>query len=192
MKTRVTPLLPLVLMAFLGVLTLWLQYAVVEGSSGDAKSARHDPDSIVENFTVQRLDATGKLRYTFSAPKMMHFADDGSGEVLNPRFVEIAADGGNFIATANRGTINRQGEEAFLYGNVLFLREATPARPEFRARTEFLHVLAEQGIARTDHTVSIAEGSSMLTGVGMIVNEKNQQFMLQSQVKGIFDVPSRK
>jgi len=32
----------------------------------------------------------------------------------------------------------------------------------------------------------------MLTGVGMIVNEKNQQFMLQSQVKGIFDVPSRK
>ena len=192
MKTRVTPLLPLVLMAFLGVLTLWLQYAVVEGSSGDAKSARHDPDSIVENFTVQRLDATGKLRYTFSAPKMMHFADDGSGEVLNPRFVEIAADGGNFIATANRGTINRQGEEAFLYGNVLFLREATPARSEFRARTEFLHVLAEQGIARTDHTVSIAEGSSMLTGVGMIVNEKNQQFMLQSQVKGIFDVPSRK
>jgi len=179
-------------MAFLGVLTLWLQYAVVEGSSGDAKSARHDPDSIVENFTVQRLDATGKLRYTFSAPKMMHFADDGSGEVLNPRFVEIAADGGNFIATANRGTINRQGEEAFLYGNVLFLREATPARSEFRARTEFLHVLAEQGIARTDHTVSIAEGSSMLTGVGMIVNEKNQQFMLQSQVKGIFDVPSRK
>jgi len=192
MKTRVTPLLPLVLMAFLGLLTLWLQYAVVEGSSGDPKSARHDPDSIVENFTVQRLDATGKLRYTFSAPKMMHFADDGSGEALYPRFVEIAADGGNFIATANRGTINRQGEEAFLYGNVLFLREATRERPEFRARTEFLHVLAEQGIARTDHTVAIAEGSSMLTGVGMIVNEKNQQFMLQSQVKGVFDVPSRK
>jgi len=179
-------------MAFLGLLTLWLQYAVVEGFGGDSKSPGHDPDSIVENFTVQRLDASGKLRYTFSAPKMMHFADDGSGEALYPRFVEIAADSGNFIATANRGTINRQGEEAFLYGNVLILREATPERPEFRARTEFLHVLAEQGIARTDHTVSIAEGSSMLIGVGMIVNEKNQQFMLQSQVKGIFDVPSRK
>jgi len=179
-------------MAFLGLLTLWLQYAVVEGAGGDAKSVGHDPDSIVENFTVQRLDAKGKLRYTFSAPKMMHFADDGSGEALYPRFVEIAADGANFIATANRGTINRQGEEAFLYGNVLFLREATPERPEFRARTEFLHVLAEQGIARTDHTVSIAEGSSMLTGVGMIVNKNNQQFMLQSQVKGVFDVPSRK
>ena len=192
MKPRVTPLLPLVLMAFLGLLTLWLQYAVVEGFGGDSKSPGHDPDSIVENFTVQRLDASGKLRYTFSAPKMMHFADDGSGEALYPRFVEIAADSGNFIATANRGTINRQGEEAFLYGNVLILREATPERPEFRARTEFLHLLAEQGIARTDQTVTISEGRSILTGVGMIVNKNNQQFTLQSQVKGIFDVPSRK
>jgi len=179
-------------MAFLGLLTLWLQYAVVEGFGGDSKSTGHDPDSIVENFTVQRLDASGKLRYTFSAPKMMHFADDGSGEALYPRFVEIAADSGNFIATANRGTINRQGEEAFLYGNVLILREATPERPEFRARTEFLHLLAEQGIARTDQTVTISEGRSILTGVGMIVNKNNQQFTLQSQVKGILDVPSRK
>src|SRR6266853_911155 len=157
MKPRVTPLLPLVLMAFLGLLTFWLQYGVLEGFGGDAKPVGHDPDSIVENFTVQRLDDSGKLRYTFSAPKMMHF-----------------------------------GDEAFLYGNVLFLREATPQRPEFRARTEFLHLLAEQGIARTDHTVTISEGRSILTGVGMIVNKNNQQFMLQSQVKGIFDVPSRK
>jgi len=179
-------------MAFLGVLTLWLQYAVLESSGGDAKPARHDPDSIVENFTVQRLDGSGKLQYTFSAPKMMHFSDDDSGEVLYPRFVQMAADGGNFIATANRGTINRQGEEAFLYGSVLFLREATPERPEFRARTEFLHLLAEQGIARTDHTVTISEGRSVLTGVGMVVNKSKQQFMLQSHVKGIFDAPSRK
>src|SRR5207248_4542127 len=135
MKPRVTPLLPLVLMAFLGLLTLWLQYAVVEGFGGDSKSTGHDPDSIVENFTVQRLDASGKLRYTFSAPKMMHFADDGSGEALYPRFVEIAADSGNFIATANRGTINRQGEEAFLYGNVLILRDRKSTRLNSSHRT---------------------------------------------------------
>ena len=192
MKPRVTPLLPLVLMGFLGLLTLWLQYTVGDGSGGDAKAVGHDPDSVVEDFTVRRLDRSGKLLYTFSAPKMMHFADDGSGEVLYPHFVQIAADGGNYIATANRGTINREGEEAFMYGNVLFLREATPERPEFRARTEFLHVLAEQGIARTDHTVTISEGRSTLTGVGMVVNKNKQQFMLQSQVRGIFDAPSRK
>jgi len=192
MKARVTHLLPLGLMLLLGAMTLWLQYAVLEGAGGEAKPARHEADAIVENFTVRRLDETGKLRYTFSAPKMTHFADDGSGEVLYPRVVQIADDGGNLIATANRGTISRQGEEAFLYGNVLVLREAAAERPEFRASTEFLHVLAEKGVVRTDRSVIITEGRSILTGVGMVVEKNKHAFALQSQVKGVFDAPTGK
>ena len=191
MRTRVTHLLPLVLMLFLAALTLWLQYAVLGDSGGDAKPASHDPDAIVENFALQRLDGSGKLRYTFSAPKMVHFSDDGSGEVIYPRIVQLAEGGANLVATANRATVHRQGEEAFLYGNVQFLREATPELPELRARTEFLHMLAEKGVSRTDHTVTITEGRSVLTGVGMVVDTKKHHFMLQSQVKGIFDAPNR-
>jgi lipopolysaccharide export system protein LptC len=192
MKTRVTPLLPLALMALLGLLTLWLQYAVREGAGGDSQAPGHEPDAIVENFTVQSLDSTGKLLYTFSAPKMQHFADDGSGEVLYPRVVQIATEGGNFIATANRGTIDRKGEEAFLYGNVLVLREATAGEPELRARTEYLHVLAGPGILRTNQSVTISDGKSTLTGVGMIINKTKQQFTLQSQVRGTFDARTGK
>jgi lipopolysaccharide export system protein LptC len=179
-------------MAFLGLLTLWLQYAVRGGAAGDSRAPEHEPDAIVENFTVQNLDASGKLRYTFSAPKMQHFADDGSGEALYPRLVQIAAGGGNYVATANRGTINREGEEAFLYGNVLILREATPEEPELRARTEFLHVQAGQGIFRTNQTVTISDGRSTLTGVGMIINKAKRQFTLQSQVRGTFDAPGKR
>lgn len=192
MKARVAPLLPLALMALLGLLTLWLQYAVREGAGGDSRPLAHEPDAIIENFTVQDLDASGTLRYTFSAPKMQHFADDGSGEALYPRVVQIAASGGNYVATANRGTFNRQGEEALLYGNVLILREATPEEPELRARTEFLHVQAEQGILRTNQAVTISDGKSTLTGVGMIFNKNKRQFTLQSQVRGTFDAPSRR
>ena len=192
MKTRVTPLLPLALMAFLGVLTLWLQYAVREGATTESRELAHEPDAIVENFTVHTLDDSGTLRYTFSAPRMEHFADDGSGEVLYPRVVQIVPDGGNYVATANRGTINRQGEEAFLYGNVLLVREATPREPELRARTEYLHVLAGQGILRTNQLVTISDGRSTLTGVGLVINKPKQQFTLQSQVRGTFDAPLRK
>jgi len=192
MKTRVTNLLPIALMLFLAALTLWLQYAVLEGSGLQAKPAAHEPDAIVENFTVQRLDDAGKLQYTFSAPRMSHFADDGSGEVLYPRVVQMAKNGGNIVATANRGTVSRQGEEAFLYGNVQVLREATPQTPEFHARTEFLHVLTAKGISQTDHAVTITEGRSILTGVGLVVDKDRQLFTLQSQVRGVFDAPKRK
>jgi lipopolysaccharide export system protein LptC len=192
MKARAASLLPLALMLLLAGLTLWLQYLVSEGSGGVAKPAAHEPDAIVENFTVQRLDDSGKLLYTFSSPRMAHYADDGSGEALYPRVVQLRRDGGDIIATANRGTINRQGEEAFLYGNVEVVREATRQEPEFRARTEFLHVLAEKGISRTDRSVIITEGRSTLTGVGLVVDKERRQFTLQSQVRGVFDAPNRK
>jgi len=190
-KTRVVHLLPLVMMVLLAALTLWLEYAVRDRSGGGPGLVKHEPDAIVENFTIDRLDESGNLRYTFSAPKMAHFPDNESGEVLYPRLVQVADDGGNFTATANRGVVNRMGEEAFLYGKVEISREATAVDPGFRVSTEFLHVLAEQGISRTDRTVTITDGRSTLTGVGMVVDEKKRQFSLSSQVRGVFDVPGR-
>ena len=190
MKTRVVHLLPLVMMLLLAALTLWLQYAVLNESGIESRSEKHEPDAIVENFTVQRLDAAGHLRYTFSAPKMIHFPDKGgSGEVLYPRIVQVSSEGGNFTASANRGVVQRLGEEAFLYGNVVVLREATPVNPEFRADTEFLQVLPEQGVALTNRAVTVVDGRSKLTGVGMVVNEKKRQFSLRSEVQGTFDAP---
>jgi len=53
-------------------------------------------------------------------------------------------------------------------------------------------VLAAQGILRTNQTVTISDGRSTLTGVGMVINKSKQQFTLQSQVKGTFDAPPRK
>jgi lipopolysaccharide export system protein LptC len=191
MRTRLTHLLPLGLMLSLAATTLWLQY-VVQQDSVDAKSARHEPDAIVENFTVNRLDETGKVQYTFSSPKMLHFPDNDSGEALYPRVVYIAKEGGNLVATASRGIIHRQGEEAFLYGNVLVVREATAQQDELRARTEFLHMLAKEGVAQTDRSVTITEGRSVLNGVGMLVNRDRQEFTLNSQVKGSFDAPKGK
>lgn len=191
MRTRLTHLLPLGLMLLLAAMTLWLQY-VVQQDSGDVKSARHEPDAIVENFTVNRLDESGKLQYTFSSPKMLHFPDNDSAEALYPRVVYIAKEGGNLVATASRGIIHRQGEEAFLYGNVLVLREATAQEDELRASTEYLHLLSKEGVARTDRSVTITEGRSVLTGVGMLVNRDKHEFILQSQVKGSFDAPKGK
>jgi lipopolysaccharide export system protein LptC len=40
--------------------------------------------------------------------------------------------------------------------------------------------------------VTISDGRSTLTGVGLVYNKAKQQFTLQSQVKGTFDARSRK
>ena len=54
-------------------------------------------------------------------------------------------------------------------------------------RAEDLHVLPEKNIARTDRAVTITEGRSVLSGVGMEFDESARQFALFSQVRGHFD-----
>ncbi len=166
---------------------------VMEGTGGDAKPVGHDPDAVVENFTVQRLDRSGKLEYTLSAPKMMHFADDGSGEVLYPRLFQVADDGGNFIATANRASINRQGEEAFVsMATCCSCGKRRRNGRNFACAPNSCTCSQKRGCCAPIVSVTISEGNSLLTGVGMVVNKNKQQFTLQSRVKGIFDVPTRK
>ena len=187
MRIRAANALPLGLMFLLAVMTFLLQYAVQGGGTGDGHPARHEPDAVIENFRVDSLGKDGKPESTFSAPKMFHFPDDDSAEVLYPRMVHLAEDGGHITATANRGVFTKDGEEGFFYGNVVLVREGTPERKPMRAETEFLHVLNDQHVVQTDRPVVITEGSSILSGVGMEMNQDTRELKLFSQVRTTID-----
>lgn len=190
MKIRVANLLPITLMLFLAALTLWLRITMETPASSGNGSHRHDPDAIVDNFEAVRLDDQGAPQYTLTANRMMHFGDDDSTELAGPRVVKLGV-GPRVTITAERGTVTRDGAEAFFHGNVLVVRAATPEREELRVRTDYLHVLAERNIARTDRAVTITEGRSVLSGVGMEFDENARRFALLSQVRGRFDQPRK-
>ena len=186
MRIRFSSLLPIILMLFLAALTLWLRIAMETPAKSDNGRLRHDPDAIIDNFTVTRLNEQGVAQYTLAANRMIHFADDDSTELAAPHVVKLG-EGPTVTITAERGTATRGGEEAFFYGNVLVVRAATPEREELRVHTEYLHVLPEKNIARTDREVTITEGRSVLSGVGMEFDENARKFALFSQVRGHFD-----
>lgn len=186
MRVRISNLLPLLVALLLAGLTLWLRIAVEAPSTGDSGRFRHDPDAVVDDFTVTRLDEQGAPRYTLSAEHMVHFADDDSTELVAPRFVRRGA-GPTLTVTAKRGSVTHDGEEAFLHDDVLIVREATPEHEELRVHTNYLHILAEQDIARTDEPVTIAEGRSVLSGVGMEFEKDQSRFKLYSRVRGTFE-----
>lgn len=186
MKIRITNLLPIMLMLFLGALTLWLRITMEAPAKIGSGHDRHDPDAIIDNFTVTRLDERGAAQYTLTASRMLHFADDDSTELAAPQVVKLG-EGPTVTITAERGTVTRDGAEAFFHGNVLVVRAATTEREELRVSTDYLHVLAEKNIARTDRAVTITEGRSVLSGVGMEFDENARRFALFSQVRGRFD-----
>jgi lipopolysaccharide export system protein LptC len=191
MRVRAANALPVGVMLLLAALTLWLQAAVEDPGISDGGTKRHDPDAVIENFTVTRLGAEGQPAYILSAQKLFHFPDDDSSEVLFPRVVHVAPGEGNMTATADRGLLTKEGDEGFFYDNVLLVREAKADKAELRVRTDFLHVLNEKGLARTDRAVTITEGSSKLYGVGMELHKDTTEFKLFSRVRGTYDAPKK-
>ena len=189
MKKRDRPsnLFPLLLVLALAAASLWLERAVQAPERDNSGKTRHDPDFIAEDFGISKLDAGGKLEYSLSAARMLHYPDDESTDIVAPHLVQRHGDDAPIVIRADRGQISRNGDEASFFGNVVVVREAGRGRSELRVQTEYLQVVPDRDIARTDKPVTITEGRSRLSGVGMEFNNKTRQFALLSQVRGTFD-----
>ena len=131
MNTRITNLLPIILMLFLAALTLWLRITMEEPGTSGKGPHRHDPDAIIDNLTVTRLDDRGVAQYKLTANRMLHFGDDDTTELTAPQVVKLG-DGPTVTVTAERGTVTRDGDEAFFHGNVLVVRAATAEREQLQ------------------------------------------------------------
>jgi lipopolysaccharide export system protein LptC len=91
-----------------------------------------------------------------------------------------------FSVRAERGQLSRDGDEIFLYGDVLLVRDAAADRPEARMTTDFLHILRDRSLVRTDRDVKIVEGSRLLSGRGMEYNNESRELVLRADVVARF------
>jgi lipopolysaccharide export system protein LptC len=186
-RDRVSNLFPLLLMLALAAASLWLERAVQAPERDKSGKMRHDPDFIAEDFGITKMGVTGKPEYILSAERMQHYPDDESTSVVAPRLVQRHDNANPVVIRAERGLITKNGEEANFYGSVVVVREAGRGQSELRVQTEYLQVVPDRDLARTDKPVIITEGRSRLSGGGMEFNNKTRQFALQSQVRGTFD-----
>ncbi len=70
-------------------------------------------------------------------------------------------------------------------------RSASGKQAPLQARTEYLDILTEQDIVRTNRHVTLTSGTSSLSGVGMEIDKAKGLVSLQSQVKGSYRAPHR-
>ena len=186
-RNRPSTLFPLLLLLALAAASLWLERAVQPPERDKSGKTRHDPDFIAEDFGITKISATGKLEYKLSAARMLHYPDDETTDIVAPRLVQHHDKAASIVIHADRGRLSKNGAEARFYGNVVVVREADRGRRELRMQTEYLQVVPDRDLARTDQPVIITDGRSRLSGVGMEFNNKTRQFELLSQARGTFN-----
>jgi len=190
-RLSATRLFPLLLMLALAALTFWLERTVREEEGVHASLRRHDPDYIVDKLNHTRFNAQGLVESTLAAVKMLHYPDDDSTELVAPHLVQTKPNEPRVTLTADRGALSQDGEEVFLYGNVLLVREGSAERSETRMRTSFLHLAHGQSVIRTDREVVITEENRVLSGRGMEYHNDSRQLFLRERVRGRFEPKKR-
>jgi lipopolysaccharide export system protein LptC len=186
MNLSATRLFPLVLMLALALLTFWLERTVREDPAPAAQRSHH-PDYVVERFTITDFNRAGLAESALSATRMEHFPDDDSTDLQAPRVMQAKPGQPRLALSADRGTLSQDGEELFLYDNVLVLREAAAGLPEARMQTSFLHVVRARALVRTDREVRLSEGGRAIIGRGMEYDNESRQLSLHAEVRGSFE-----
>lgn len=178
MKDRAASFAPLALMLLLAAVTFWLYRAVQSDNSRGPQ--RHDPDYIVEQFTVRRFDVNGILQHTLNAVKMEHYPDDDTSLVTAPHLIYHRLPPTEVFA--QRALIGKDAKEVDLVDDVRVIRQGAAGAIDTVLETRLLKVFPDDETASTTTPVTITQGQSIINGSGLDLDNKSGITVLHGRV----------
>jgi lipopolysaccharide export system protein LptC len=182
--------IPLLLLT-LAALSIWLFQGQPDKGRNVTSKNQSVPDSYMENFTTQIMDAQGRPQYQLRATYMAHYTDDQRSELKQPRFTAYRPGGQRWTAEADSGQARDGDEHIFLNGAVTIERYPTETgAADLQIRTRDVHVRTADDFAETDQPTTIVRDTSAqkttLNSVGLQVHFRQGRVQLLSQVRGVY------
>lgn len=182
-------LAPLVALA-LG--SFWLMEVMRRASEDIVPTVkRTDPDFYVERFSYVKLSPHGRPQYHFSGARLIHNPTDDSYAIERPEIHSLNAERPPMNLHAEQALVNSDNSEVRLYRDVQLDRPATPAAEHLHVSSEYMLLLPDDDIVRTDKPVQISLGTATLNGTGMYANNATRELQLSSSVHGTYQPPAR-
>lgn len=177
---------PLFLLAVLAALTFWLDRAVQPAAAPRQGNPTGEPDYIVDGLSAARMDKEGKVKHTLLAKKMTHFADEDMTMLVEPKFVTYAEGAAPLTVTSRQAQMSGNGENVYFQDQVRVVRSPHLTRSELVLETNYLHVIPDQHIAKTDRPVTIRDASAVVAASGLELNSETRVLRLYGRVKGTY------
>lgn len=174
------PLLPLI--GLLGV-TYWLNQQVQTGPAAPDSGKRHDPDAIVESFSATNLNEQGVPSFIMAAKKMLHYPDDDSTTLEEPRITMLPPGQPAIHASAKSATISSRGDEVILHDDVEVLLEAGKRQDSYKLQTDYLRIFPDRNLADSDRAVTMVGTNNTVHATGMELDNNTRILKLLSQVR---------
>lgn len=166
----------------------WLNLQVQPLPAKSDGSKRHDPDFIVDKVSATTLDEQGAPHFLMSAQQIVHYPDDDSTHVVEPRLTSLSANQPSIYTSARTGEISSGGDEVILRGGVRLVRAATATQSEMVFATDYLRVLPDRDLADTNRPVSVTDAHNIIHAVGMRFDNKTRTVQLLAQVNSQHEI----
>jgi len=190
-RFRLTAIFAIALILAVG--SAWVNM-VLKKNAGDEKSrvAHGTPDYYMDNFRHFTLKLTGDADYELTGKKMTHYPDNDT-YLINFPVVESRDEKQRLqISYSDWAYIEDENSKIHMHENVVVIRPPTRDRDAFRMTTDYLLVLPDEDIMRTDREVTAYQGTSTMTGMGMESNNATRELFLLSRTKVVYPPANRK
>ncbi len=187
---RLPALLTLGLVLLLAGVSLWT-LKVTQRGDGNAPSTgqRTDPDYVIEGFRYVKVARDGSAEYVIEGDRLAHDPVSDDSLITRPRLNSYAPGRPAMMLSADRARINNDHSEFHLIDHVRLDRPASRGSEALNVESDYMVVLPDQDIVKSDHAVRARLGRSTLEGVGMVADNKQRQLTLQSRVKATYLQP---
>ena len=149
----------------------------------------HRPDYWAGNLDVTEMDDLGRPKYNLKAVKLVHFGDDNSTVLTEPRLTVFNEDKPPWHVDSTVGWISEDRTLVLLTGEVVIDRAGKGRLRPLRAVTSKLRVKLPEKFAETDRHVRIDSRNDWMESDGAeIWFEEPVRINFLSRVKGYYEV----
>lgn len=182
-RDRSHSLFPVIVLTLLAGVSVWLDRVTQQDPVAKTDKTRHEADFSAERITLHRFDPTGKVQYILVADSMLHYADDESSELKNPRLNYLNRPEPVWVES-RFASVNKDGTTVVLTDEVLVRRAAHAGKPESTLRTEQMTIWPEDEKMRADKPVTLTQGQTVINAERMESDNIIGEVRLQGQVRG--------
>ena len=185
-------LMPLLLMGGLTLLTFWLvQKNTPLPINVIERPRQHEPDYTIKNGALSYLNEQGQTKYRILGKELIHYDDDASIDITQPRMRSFQPDKAPVTVRAQRGHIDGDLTILDLFDKVEIYRPpqaasiTQKASPYMLAKSSYFQVLINDDIITTDKPVELEQGLSVMqSNDGGVFDNVKQSMQLLGSVKG--------
>lgn len=163
---------------------LFVLSCTTQEDRSEKATSEQAPSSILEDATIT-LTTEGRKDAVIYADTLINFEDRDStiAEVVKVDFYDENGDYRSTL-TSDEGLVRQKTQEFQVWGNVVVENDTA------RLETESLHYDPNSRLITTDDFVKFRRGHDLLTGYGMVADNRLENVKILKDVKGEFiDVP---